>query len=367
MSFNLTTNLKRLFSLLPNRVKVQSFNVGDGRPVFVIAEIGNNHNGDFDLAMKLIKTAKESGADAVKFQKRNVEEVFTKEMREMPYDNPRSLAPTYGEHRKKLEFTKDQFIAFKKYAEELGLVFFVTPFDKDSADFLESIGVHAYKISSFDLTNLPLLEHIAKKGKPMLLSTGMATLEEIDQAIETILNHNDRLIVNHCTSIYPTPDEEIDLNMVRVLKERYSPLPVGYSGHEPDILPTVASVGLGARTVERHFTLDKKMRGSDHHMSIEPQDFKAMVDQIRRLEKILGSSEKRIHTAEVPIREKHAKSIIAKKDIKKGQVITAEMLGLKSPGSGLKPVFLDKVIGRIAKRDIAEDTVLPKEVLDWPL
>jgi N-acetylneuraminate synthase/sialic acid synthase len=365
MDLPLPPAIKKLFNMLPARVKVGTRPVGVGHPVFVIAEIGNNHNGDFELAKKTILAAKEAGAEAVKFQKRDVDAVFTKEMRDMSYDNPRSLAPTYGEHRKKLEFTREQFIALKEYAEELGLVFFVTPFDENSADFLEDIGVHAYKISSFDLTNLPLLVHVAKKGKPILLSTGMATLEEIDEAVHTILRHNDRLIVNHCTSIYPTPDENIDLNIVRVLHDRYKPLPVGYSGHEPDILPTVASVGLGASTVERHFTLDKTMRGSDHHMSIDPKDFKDMVEQIRRMETILGSMKKTIHDAEKPIREKHGKSIVAKRSIKKGERITEDMLTLKSPGTGLKSSYLQTVIGRVAPYLIEEETVLPKEALEW--
>jgi sialic acid synthase SpsE len=363
MSFPISTNLKRLFGMLPSSVKVQNFRVGEGYPVFIIAEIGNNHNGDFELAKKTILAAKECGADAVKFQKRTVEEVFTKEMQEMPYVNDRSLAPTYGEHRRKLEFDRDQFVELKKYAEDLGLVFFVTPFDKTSADFLESIGVHAYKISSFDVTNLPLLEHVAKKGKPILLSTGMSTLEEIDTAIETILKHNDRLIVNHCTSIYPTPDESIDLHMVTTLNKRYAPLPVGYSGHEPDILPTVASTAMNARTVERHFTLDKKMRGSDHHMSIDPKDFTEMVSQIRRMEKILGSQEKRIHALEKPIREKHGKSIVTSTDIPEGTILTKDMLTFKSPGTGFTPGEIGTLIGRRIVSPIPKDTVLTKEHL----
>ncbi len=363
MSISLTTNIKRLFSLLPAKVKIQDFYVGEGRPVFVVAEIGNNHNGDFNLALKTILAAKESGANAVKFQRRTVDEVFTKEMRDMPYNNPRSLAPTYGEHREKLEFSPQQLVGLKDYAEDLGLVFFVTPFDQKSADFLESIDVHAYKISSFDVTNLPLLEHVAKKNKPILLSTGMSTIEEIDQAIECILSYNNRLIVNHCTSIYPTPDDKIDLQIVQTLTERYRPLPVGYSGHEPDILPTIMSVGLGAKTVERHFTLDKNMRGSDHHMSIEPSEFKKMVDRIRRAEVFLGSSKKQIHEQEVPIREKHAKSIVTKREIKKGETITKDAVSFKSPGYGFKPALLHRVVGRKANQDLPVDTVILEKFL----
>lgn len=365
MSLSLTTSLKRLINAIPSKVKVGVRYVGVGEPTFIIAEIGNNHNGEFELAKKLIAAAKECGAEAVKFQKRSVEDVFTKEMREMPYDNPRSLAPTYGEHRQKLEFTKEQFTELKKYAESLGLVFFVTPFDLKSADFLEEIGVGAYKISSFDLTNIPLLEHVAKKHKPILLSTGMSTLEEIDEAIEAILKHNHLLIVNHCVSIYPTPDEQLELGMMKVLKERYHPLPVGYSGHEPDILPTIVAVGMEASAVERHFTLDKTMRGSDHHMSIDPKDFKEMVDSIRRIERAFGSSKKEIHSSEVPIRAKHGKSVVAKIDIPKGTKITKSMLTLKSPGSGIKSVYMDKLIGRVARTSIPADTVLPTEALKW--
>jgi len=363
MSLSLT--LSKIIHSLPSRVKIGSRYIGQGEPVYCIAEVGNNHNGELELAKKTILAAKEAGAEAVKFQKRNVAAVFTKEMREMAYDNPRSLAPTYGEHREKLEFTKEQFLELKKCAEDAGMVMFVTPFDLQSADFLEDIGVHAYKISSFDVTNIPLLKHVAKKGKPILLSTGMATLEEMDTAIQTILEDNKLLIVNHCVSIYPTPDDQLDLSMIQVLKDRYAPLPIGYSGHEPDFLASVVSVGLGACAVERHFTLDKTMRGSDHHMSIEPQEFKAMVDSIRRVEKSMGTPEKYIHDAEVPIRAKHGKSIVAKVDIEKGTKITMDMLTFKSPGSGIKPIEVDHVVGRIAKERVNADTVVPVEALTW--
>lgn len=361
----LALNARRLFRQLPPAVKVQAKYVGKGHPVFVVAEIGNNHNGDFDLAMRSIKAAADAGADAVKFQKRDVETLLAKEMKEMPYINERSFGKTYAEHREKQELSEEQFKKLKEYSETLGVVFFATPFDKKSADVLERIGVHAYKIASFDVTNLPLLEYVAKKGKPILLSTGASTLEEIDKAVECIVTHNTLLILNHCTSLYPTPDNKIDLAMVRVLAERYKPLPVGYSGHEPDILPTVASIALGATTVERHFTLDKKMHGSDHHMSIEPQEFNRMVDDIRRMEVLLGSDEKKIYDDEVPIRHKHAKSIVVARPIKKGQRITLEDLTVKAPGYGINPMNMQALIGKIAAQDLDEDTVVPKEALTW--
>ncbi|HYD92905.1 MAG TPA: N-acetylneuraminate synthase family protein [Candidatus Paceibacterota bacterium] len=365
MAAPLSTNLKRLFGLLPKRVKIGTRPVGEGHPVFIIAEIGNNHNGDFNLAMRTIKAAADAGADAVKFQKRDVEALISKEMKEMPYVNERSFGKTYGEHRRNQELTIEDYKKLNDYTENLGMIFFATPHDIASADELESIGVHAYKISSFDITNQPLLIHVAKKDKPILLSTGMSSLEEMDRAIETILSYNNRLIVNHCTSIYPTPDENVDLNMVSVLRKRYAPLPVGYSGHEPDILPTIVSVGMGATTVERHFTLDRTMRGSDHHMSIDPPMFKEMVDGIRRVEKLLGSLEKRIHEGELVVRNKLAKSIVAARDIQKGQRVTADDLVTKIPGSGINPVHLEGIIGRIADSDIPADTMLPESALSW--
>lgn len=348
---------------LPPVVKVQKFRVGRGQRTFVIAEVGNNHNGEFELAKKTIQAAKDAGADAVKFQKREVSEVFAKELTEMSYDNPRSLAPTYGEHRRKLELSRDELLALKEFAEELGLVFFVTPFDKTSADLLESIGVHAYKVASFDVTNIPLLEHIARKQKPILLSTGMATMAEIDAAVSTILKFNNRLIINQCTSIYPTPDKDIDLNVVRMLAKHYHPLPVGYSGHELDILPTVVSVALGATTVERHFTLDKTMRGSDHHMSIEPVEFARMVDEIRRVEVMLGALEKQVHEEEVPNRHKHAKSAVSGIDIPEGVEITRDMIVFKSPGYGVKPELVRTLLGRRVAKTIPADTVITEEFL----
>lgn len=363
---HLPISLKRRLGILPARVKIGTQKrVGPGEPTFVIAEIGNNHNGDFDLALRTIKAAAECGADAVKFQKRDVQALLSKEMRDMPYENERSFGKTYGEHREKQELGSDQYRRMKEYAESLNLIFFATPFEPASADVLESIGVHAYKIASFDVTNIPLLIHVAKKGKPILLSTGAATLEETDAAISTILAHNDRLIVNHCTSMYPTPDDKVNLNMMRTLATRYDPLPVGYSGHEPDILPTVVAVGMGARLVERHFTLDRNMRGSDHHMSIEPAEFADMVRQIRRVETLLGSSDKQVYEGELPVRAKHLKSIASKRALKKGERLREEDLTYKTPGTGLLPSQASLLVGRIVPVDIDADTILPKDALTW--
>ena len=204
----ITERIGLLLSKLPPKVKLKNRYVGHSEPVFIIAEIGINHNGDIETAKKLIDSAVDVGADAVKFQKRTTAEILTREGREKLYTSPHAYAPTYGEHRDKLEFSKEQHAELKKYAEEKGVQFFASVWDHVSTDQMEELGVDAYKIPSADLTNLPLLEHVAKKQKPVLLSTGMNTLEEIEQAVDTVLAHNNRVIIFHCLSLYPAPDDK---------------------------------------------------------------------------------------------------------------------------------------------------------------
>jgi len=345
-------------------VKIRDKLVGKGQPTFFIAEIGNNHNGDFFLAKRSIEEAVKAGADAVKFQKRFLDEVFTKEMQDTPQTKDQIYGKTYGEYRSELELGEEDFMNLKKIAQELGVIFFATPFDKKSVDFLENIGVDVYKIASFDNTNIPLLEYVASKGKPIILSVGMSTLDETDLAIDTILKQTDQLILMHCVSIYPTPDEHLNLSTISYLKERYAPLPVGYSGHERDILPSIASVVLGGDVIERHFTLDKKLPGPDHGtVSLEPEDFKNMIEGIRRIEKALGIPQKVLYEGEKKARDKHTKSIISKGKIPAGTEITPELIGYKSPGHGFKPYEVEKVVGMKAKIDIPEDTVITAEYL----
>ena len=347
-----------IFKKAATSVKIGNMKVGEGSPSFIIAEIGNNHNGDYYLAKRSIEEAKKAGANAVKFQKRFVNETFTKEMRDKPQTKDQVFGKTYGEYREKLELTEDEFMKLKKYSDELGILFFATPFDHKSVDLLERVGVDLYKIASFDVTNIPLLEYVAKKGKPIILSLGMADQYEIDEAIETILNYNNQLIVLHCISIYPTPDEKLNLSIINLLKERYDPIPVGYSGHESDILPTMTAIGLGAKCIERHFTLDKSLPGPDHAMSLTYEEFKKLVEGIRRVEKSLGNPIKVVWEEELKVRQKHGKSIVAKTDIPLGTVITESMVMCKSPGYGLKPNQLSLVIGKKAVSEIQADTVI---------
>lgn len=340
-------------------VSVNINEIGNGAPVYFIAEIGNNHNGDFYLAKKTIEAAAAAGADAVKFQKRFVTETFTKDLRDKPQIKDQVLGSTYGEYRESLELNEEEFHKLKQYSEELGVTFFATPFDLKSVDFLENVGQDVYKIASFDVTNIPLLEKIAKLGKPIILSTGMSNLEEVDEAVETILKHNNQLVILYCISIYPTPDEYINVNVFKDLQDRYAPIPIGYSGHEKDILASLTFVGLGAKCIERHFTLDKKLPGPDHAtVSIEPAEFKQMVDQARRIEKMMVEGSKYIHQDEQKTRDKHGKSLTSRIDIPLGTVITADMICTRSPGIGLKPNRLDEVLGKKALFNIAADTTL---------
>jgi len=349
-----------------NRVKVGDTYVGEGEPVFFIAEIGNNHNGDFHLAKKIIEESVRAGADAVKLQKRFIPEVFTHELRDKPQTKDQVYGETYGEYRENLELTLDEFIKLKKFCDDLGVIFFATPFDHKSVDFLEEVGVEVYKIASFDATNLPLLEYVAKKGKPLFLSTGMASLEELDEAVKTILKYNDQLIIKHCVSVYPTPDEKLNLATIPYLKDRYSPIPVGYSGHEKGFLPTLAAIAMGAKSIERHITLDKSMPGPDHGtVSIDIEEFKEMVEGARRIEKGFGESGKFLFEEEMGTRDKHSKSIATLGAVPKGVVLTADMVVCKSPGYGLKPRMLPELLGKKTKTDIPEDTVIVKDFIEW--
>lgn len=348
------------------KVKVGKKYIGEGEPVFFIAEVGNNHNGDYFLAKKTIEEAAKVGADAVKLQKRFINEMCAKELRDKPQTKDQIYGKTYGEYRNHLELGIEDFIKLKKIAEDLGLIFFATPFDKKSADFLEKVGMNLYKISSFDVTHIPLLEHVAKKGKPIILSTGMSTIEELDEAVNAILKYNNQLIIKHCVSIYPTPDEKFNLMTIPFLKERYGSIPIGYSGHENDILPSLAAVALGANCIERHITLDKSLPGPDHStVSIEPEEFKRMVEGARRIEKALGVENKYLYEEELATRNKHSKSIVSKVPIKKGTKISKSMLTFKSPGYGLKPNMFSRVVGKFAKAHIPADSVITKDHIVW--
>jgi len=270
--------------------------IGAGQPVYVIGEIGLNHNGDVDLAMQLIDVAADAGAQAVKFQKRTPEISTPEHMKATPRDTPWGQM-TYLDYRYRVEFSREQYVEIGDYATLRGLDWFASPWDEPSVDFLEDLGVVAHKVASASVTDLGMLRALAATGKPIILSTGMSTLEQIDAAVAVF--DPSKLIILHATSTYPLPPEEANLRMISTLGERYPGIPIGYSGHERGLQISVAAVALGATVVERHITLDRAMWGSDHAASLEPDDFSHLVRDIRVVGEALGDGEKRIYPGEL--------------------------------------------------------------------
>jgi sialic acid synthase SpsE len=338
--------------------------VGEGQPAFIIAEAGINHQGEMRYAKQLIDIAVFAGADAVKFQKRKVERILTREGLDMPYANDNSFGKTYGEHKRVLELSDDDYYELKRYAEDKGIIFLASAWDEESADFLEELGVPAFKIASADMTNTPLLEHIAAKGKPIIISTGMSTMSEVEQAVNAVRKYNKQLALLQCTSTYPCQFGSINLRVMLAYKEKFSCI-IGYSGHELGISIPPVAVALGAKIIERHFTIDRTMKGSDHAASLEPGGLQKMIRDIRHTEAALGSSDKRLLEEEAPIRKKLAKSLVSTVAIPKGSIISRSMLTTKGPGTGISPARMDEVIGKRAARDLDEDVVIHEEDIEW--
>lgn len=277
--------------------------LGDGEYPFIIAEIGNNHNGDLDLARRMIRVAKEIGVDAVKFQMKDIETAFSQELLDKPYLGRNSFGRTYREHKQALEFSEEQMNELYAYAGEQGIMAFCTPFDVLSVARLERIGNPVYKISSFHVTDLPLIEAVCRTGKPILMSTGMSTVAEIDAAMELIRRHTDTVALFHCVSAYPTEDQDVNMRVISYLKKRYS-CPVGYSGHERGVVICLSSIPLGGCMIERHFTLDRTMKGPDHAASVEPSGMQLIVRRAKYIFNALGAEDKRMLECERDNRKK---------------------------------------------------------------
>lgn len=284
---------------MSKRVKIGDRWVGDGEPCYVVAEIGINHNGDLDLARKLIAAAVVAGCDAVKFQKRTVDVVYSPEELAAPRETP--FGSTNGDLKRGLEFDADGYAAIAEHCQTHGMTWYVSCWDEASVDVMERFDPPCYKIASASLTDDGLLRHHRATGRPIVLSTGMSSLEEIDHAVEVL--GTDDLILMHCTSTYPAKLEELNLKGIATLRERYQ-VPVGYSGHEVGLATTIAAAALGACSVERHITLDRAMWGSDQSASVEPHGFSRMVRDIRSIEAALGDGVKRVYESEIPVREK---------------------------------------------------------------
>jgi N-acetylneuraminate synthase/sialic acid synthase len=277
--------------------------IGDECLPFIIAEIGNNHNGSVKNAKELIKKAKEINVDAVKFQIKDIEKSFSKELLDSPYEGQNSFGKTYREHKEFLEFNFDELKEIYDYANEIGIICFSTPFDITSVEILEKLKNPIYKISSFHVTDIPLIEAICKTKKPIILSTGMSSLQEVENAVKIIKDKGNELILLQCTSCYPTDDKDVNLRVINSYKKKFEVL-VGYSGHERGTSITSAAIVLGACVLERHFTLDRTMKGPDHASSVETEGMKLIVEKAQRIFNSLGENEKKVLDCELKNRKK---------------------------------------------------------------
>ena len=343
-------------------VELSGFRIGQDHPVFVIGEVGLNHNGNLSLAKRLIEVAAVCGANAAKFQKRDVANLAIRSVLDARDDRFPEFGRTYREIREHLEFGREEYLELKHYCEDRQLVFLCTPFDVASVDFLEELGVSAYKVASHSVTNLPFLEYLSQLRKPVVMSTGMCTLEELDEGVAVFKGEGTPLILLHCVSSYPQKAEESNLRMIEVLARRYQ-VPIGYSGHEIGYLPTLAAVGRGAVAVERHITLSRSLTGFDHRLSLEPDELFRMVRDIREVEKVLGTGAKQVSETEMVTRRKYHVSIVSKTNIPAGETIQESMLTFKNPGTGLLPRRMGEVINRRAKVFIPADTLVDLEML----
>lgn len=338
--------------------RIADTTVREDGPCYVIAEIGHNHQGSVDTAIRMLEAAKEAGADAVKLQKRDNRSLYTREMYDKPYENENSYGRTYGEHREHLEFGLAEFRELQACAAALGLHFFATAFDGASVELLEQLELPAYKVASADVTNVPLLRQIAATGRPVIFSTGGARIEDVRRAHELLAGGTSELAVLQCTAGYPAAWEELDLRVIDTYRRMFPETVVGLSSHDNGIAMSVAAYALGARIVEKHFTLDRTMRGTDHKFSLEPQGLRKLVRDLRRTHAAMGDGVKTVHESERAPIAKMAKMLVAARPLDAGHVLTPEDIATKSPCAGLAPVHFDALVGRRLVVPLAADEPL---------
>jgi len=345
-------------------MKIKNKKIGPDSPCFIIAEAGVNHNGKIELAKKLVDAAVDAKADAVKFQTFKSEGVVTNKIDIADY-----AKKNIGRNEKQIEMLKDlelgydEFKDLKKYCDKKNIIFLSTPHSFDAIDFLDEL-VPAYKFGSGDLTNLPALKYAAKKGKPMLLGTGMATLREVTDSANNIKRTgNNQIVALHCTTNYPCPFEEVNLKAMTTMQKKLDCM-VGYSDHTMGITVPIMVATLGAVVIEKHFTTDRNLDGPDHKASLEPDELKKMITEIRNVEKALGSFEKKPTKSEKQMIKKVRKSLVARGDIQKGSIIKKEMIEIKRPGVGIEPSKIYDITGKKAKRQIKKDEIIKKYMVE---
>jgi len=335
--------------------------IGAGAPIFIVAEAGVNHNGDLELARRLVDAAAAASADAVKFQTFRTETLASRAAPKAAYQRETTGAGEgQGEMLRRLELGAEEHRRLVEHCAKRGILFFSAPFDEGSADLLEALGVAVYKVPSGEITNLPLLRHVAAKRRPIILSTGMSTLEDVERAVSAIRQAGaPGLGLLHCLSAYPAPVAEVNLRAMDTLRERFG-CPVGFSDHTLGIEIALAAAARGAAIIEKHLTLDKSLPGPDHRASLDPEEFAQLVRCVRSVEAALGDGRKRPMPSEVDTAAVARKSLVAARAIKAGEILTGEAVAIKRPGTGISPADLDRALGRRVRRDLA-----PDEVIEW--
>lgn len=333
--------------------------IHDDGDCYVIAEIGHNHQGSLQMAKELFRAAKECGADAVKLQKRDNKGLYTQELYNKPYDHENSFGATYGEHRDALEFSIDEYQELQRYAKEVDITFFATAFDFPSADLLADLNMPAFKIASGDLNNTPLLKHVAGFQKPMIISTGGGTMEDVERAYDVIMPINRQLCIMQCTAGYPPAFEEMNLRVINTFKQRFPDIVIGLSSHDSGISMPLIGYILGACIIEKHFTLNRAMKGTDHAFSLERPGLRKVVRDLRRARVALGDGVKRPYPSEKGPLYKMAKKLVAASDLPVGHILTYEDIAIKSPNDGLPPYNLENLIGKTVIRALKKDDGIP--------
>jgi N-acetylneuraminate synthase/sialic acid synthase len=346
------------------RLTIDGTEISDATGCYVIAEVGHNHQGDVELAKQLLSEAKRCGAKAVKLQKRDNRTLYTSRFYNKPYDNESSFGPTYGSHREALELGRDEYVELQRYARELGLTLFATAFDFASVDFLADLDVPAFKIASGDLRNTPLLRYVAQVGKPVIVSTGGGNLEDVRRAYETVRAVNGDVALLQCTACYPADWSELDLRVIETYRELFPDAVIGYSGHDNGIAMAVVAYVLGARIVEKHFTLNRVLKGTDHSFSLEPQGLQKLVRDLERARVALGDGTKTMYVSETEAIVKMSKKIVARRPLPAGHVLAESDLALKSPGDGLPPYELEQLVGRTLRQPLGADSTITFEHLE---
>lgn len=337
--------------------------IGGNHPCFIIAEAGVNHNGNINIAKKLIDIACEAKVDAVKFQTWVTEEFVTKKSKQAIYQYKNTkIKESQFDMLKKLELSFEEFREIKKYCDKKKIMFISTPDEEKSADFLCELNVPVLKIGSGELTNIPLLEHFSKKGLPIILSTGMGTIEEVGDAVKAIKKYNKNLVLLHCTSNYPTKLKNVNLRAMLTIKEKFGTI-IGYSDHTKSLIVPCLAVAMGAKVIEKHFTYDKNAPGPDHKVSLNPEELKKMVDDIRQVEVILGSKNKILTKEEKKTKKVVRKTIVAKRDILKGTKLNKNLITLKRSEGALGVKDISGVLGKTTTKDIKKNDAISKGIL----